>query len=162
VYGANDWLSRAVRQSVIKFLVFGTPTLGDEEIAEVVDTLRSGWIGMGPKVIRFEEQFHDYIGCRYAAAVSSCTAGLHLGLIVHDIGPGDEVITSPLTLSPRRTWSCTRVRDRVFVDIHPHTLNIDPDRVELQSRPRTRAIIPVHFGGLSCDMDAIMGHRSPP
>jgi dTDP-4-amino-4,6-dideoxygalactose transaminase len=139
-----------------KFLVFGTPTLGDEEIAEVVDTLRSGWIGMGPKVIRFEEQFRDYIGCRYAVAVSSCTAGLHLGLIVHDIGPGDEVITSPLTFVATANVVLHQGARPVFVDIDPHTLNMDPDRIEAAITPRTRAIIPVHFGGLSCDMDAIM------
>lgn len=139
-----------------KFLVFGAPTLGDEEIAEVVDTLRSGWIGMGPKVIRFEEQFHDYIGCRYAAAVSSCTAGLHLGLVVHDVGPGDQVITSPLTFVATANVVLHQGARPVFVDIDPHTLNIDPNRVEAAITPRTRAIIPVHFGGLSCDMDAIM------
>ncbi|MBU0495965.1 MAG: DegT/DnrJ/EryC1/StrS aminotransferase family protein [Chloroflexi bacterium] len=139
-----------------KFLVFGTPTLGDEEIAEVVDTLRSGWIGMGPKVARFEEQFRDYIGCSHAVAVSSCTAGLHLCLVVHNIGPGDEVITSPLTFVATANVILHQGARPIFVDIDPHTLNIDPNRIEAAITPRTRAIIPVHFGGLSCDMDAIM------
>ena len=80
-----------------KFLVFGKPAIGSKEIDEVVDSLKSGWIGTGPKVAKFEEAFRKYIGSRYAVAVNSCTAALHLALLVHDIGEGDEVITTPMT-----------------------------------------------------------------
>ncbi|WP_416201854.1 DegT/DnrJ/EryC1/StrS family aminotransferase [Thermoflexus sp.] len=130
--------------------------MGEEEIAEVVDTLRSGWIGMGPKTARFEQLFRDYVGSRHAVAVSSGTAALHLSLIACGIGPGDEVITTPLTFPATANVILHQGATPVFVDIDEQTLNIDPALVEERITPRTRAIIPVHFGGLPCEMDRLM------
>lgn len=138
------------------FLPFGAPCLGEEEIAEVVATLRSGWIGTGPKTQYFEEIFAQYVGSRYAVAVNSCTAGLHLSLLVNDIGPGDEVITTPLTFAATANVVEHCGARPVFVDIDSTTLNIDPALIEAAITPRTKAIIPVHFGGLPCDMNTIM------
>ena len=137
------------------FLVFGRPVLGDEEINEVIDTLRSGWIGTGPKAVRFEQDFARYVGSKHALAVNSCTAALHLGLIANHIGPGDEVITTPLTFAATANVIMHVGAKPIFVDIDPITLNIDPDNIERAITPKTKAIIPVHFGGLSCDMDRI-------
>ena len=142
-----------VRES---YLPFGVPCLGEEEIAEVVDTLRSRWIGTGPKAQRFEAAFREYIGCQHATAVSSCTAALHLSLVVAGVGPGDEVITSPMTFASTANVIIHQGATPVFADIDLQTLNIDPARIEEQITARTRAIIPVHFGGLPCDMDAIL------
>lgn len=138
------------------FLVFGAPVIGEEEIAEVIATLRSGWIGTGPRVQEFERRFAAVVGAKYAVALNSCTAGLHLSLKVLGVGPGDEVITTPLT------WCATanvvvHVGARpVFVDVDRATGNILPDQVEAAITPRTKAIMPVHFAGRACDMDAIM------
>src|SRR5258705_8923560 len=137
------------------FLPFGAPCLGEEEIAEVVATLRSGWIGTGPKVQQFEEEFAAYIGAPYAVAVSSCTAGLFLSLVALGIGSGDEVITTPLTFAATVNVIEHVGARPVLVDIDPHTLNIDPEQVERAVTPRTKAIIPVHFGGLVCPMEAL-------
>lgn len=137
------------------FLVFGAPCLGDEEIAEVVETLRSGWIGTGPRVKRFEEEFASYVGTRFAVALNSCTAGLFLALKALDIGPGDEVITTPLTFAATVNVIEHVGARPVLVDIDPVTLNIDPARIEDAVSPRTRAVMPVHFGGLACDMAAL-------
>jgi len=139
-----------------EFLVFGSPLIGEEEIAEVVDTLRSGWLGTGPKVHRFEEDFRRYIGCKHAIAVNSCTAGLHLALDVLGIGEGDEVITTPLTFAATANVIIHRRARPVFVDVDRETQNIDPNRVEDAITPRTKAIIPVHMAGRPCAMDAIM------
>lgn len=138
------------------FLPFGAPCLGEEEIAEVVATLRSGWIGTGPKTERFEAEFAEYVGAHHAVAVNSCTAGLHLSLLLLGIGPGDEVITTILTFAATANVVEHCSAKPVFVDIDPVTLNMDPARVEAAITPRTKAIIPVHFGGLPCDMDQIM------
>lgn len=138
------------------FLVFGKPCLGDEEINEVIDTLRSGWIGTGPKAVRFEQMFAEYVGSKHALAVNSCTAALHLGLLAHNIGPGDEVITSPLTFAATANVICHVGAKPIFADINPASLNIDPTKIEQAITPRTKAIMPVHFGGLACDMDSIM------
>lgn len=138
------------------FLPFNAPSLGDEEIAEVADTIRSGWIGTGPKTKRFEKMFQDYIGCQHAVAVNSCTAGLHLSLMLSDVGPGDEVITTPLTFAATANVIVHQGARPVFVDIDRATLNIDPSLIEAKITERTRAIIPVHFGGLACDMDEIL------
>ncbi|MEM3434417.1 MAG: DegT/DnrJ/EryC1/StrS aminotransferase family protein [Candidatus Methanomethyliaceae archaeon] len=138
------------------FLVFGSPLIGEEEINEVVDTLRSGWLGTGPKVQRFEEDFRRYIGCRHAIAVNSCTAGLHLALDVLGIGEGDEVITTPITFAATANVIVHRRARPIFVDVDRETQNIDPNRIEDAITPRTRAIIPVHMAGRPCDMDAII------
>lgn len=137
------------------FLPFGVPCLGEEESNEILDTLQSGWIGTGPKVTRFEKMLADYVGAPYAVTVNSCTAGLFLSLLVSGIGPGDEVITTPLTFGATANVIVHCGARPVFVDIDPVTLNIDPANIEGAITPRTRAILPVHFGGLACDMDAI-------
>jgi dTDP-4-amino-4,6-dideoxygalactose transaminase len=137
------------------FLVFGSPLIGEDEIQEVVATLRSGWIGTGPRVARFEELFKEYIGCREAVAVSSCTAALHLAMLVSGVGPGDEVITTPLTFCATANSIVHTGARPVFVDVEPDTGNIDPERVAAAITPRTRAIVPVHYTGRPCRMDAL-------
>jgi dTDP-4-amino-4,6-dideoxygalactose transaminase len=140
------------------FLPFSPPFIGDEEIAEVVDTLRSDWITTGPKVRRFEEEFAAFIGAPAALALNSGTAALHVALAALGIGPGDAVITTPMTFC-----SCVHVIEHVgarpvLVDVEPDTLNIDPEEIAkaLDNSPfRIRAILPVHLYGHPCDMDAI-------
>jgi len=141
-----------VRES---FLVFGAPLIGEEEIAEVTDTLRSGWIGFGPKSLKFEEQFGDYVRAKQAVSVGSCTAGLHLALIAGGVGPGDEVITTPLTFAATANVIEHVGARPIFVDVERDTQNIDPTLIEAAITPRTRAIVPVHMAGRACDMDAI-------
>src|SRR3990172_6726872 len=139
-----------------KFLVFGSPMIEEPEINEVMDSLRSGWLSTGPKVAKFEEEFKKYAGCEYALAVNSCTAGLHLAMIASGIKPGAEVITTPMTFAATANV-ITHVGARpVFVDIDKSTMNIDPNLIEAKINKRTKAIIPVHFAGRPCDMDAIM------
>ncbi|RKY03542.1 UDP-4-amino-4,6-dideoxy-N-acetyl-beta-L-altrosamine transaminase, partial [Candidatus Poribacteria bacterium] len=144
---------RPVRET---FLVFGAPQILEDEIREVVDTLRSGWIGTGPKVRRFERMFAEYIGAKHAVALSSCTAGLELALEVLGIGPGDEVITTPLTFSATANVIVHRGARPVFADIELPSMNIDPNEIERRITPKTKAIIPVHFAGRPCRMDDIM------
>jgi len=139
-----------------QFLVFGAPQIEEAEINEVVDCLRSGWLGTGPKVARFEEQFRQYIGAEYAIAVNSCTAGLHLSMIVAGLGPGDEVITTPMTFCATVNSIIHTGATPVLVDCDRDTFLIDPQRIEDAITPRTRAIVPVHLCGRPCDMDAIM------
>ena len=148
-----------MRQS---FLPFSLPSIGEEEIAEVIDSLRSGWITTGPKTKRFEEAFREYIGAKHAIAVNSCTAGLHIALTALGIGPGDAVISTPMTFC-----SSIHVIEHVgarpiLVDVEPDTLNIDPERIEEElksqipnSKSKIRAVLPVHYGGQPCDLDAI-------
>lgn len=139
------------------FLPFALPDIGEEEINEVLDSLRSGWLTTGPKTKRFESEFAAFIGDGIeAVTVNSATAGLHLALEAIGIGPGDEVITTTYTFTATAEIVRYLGADPVFVDIDPLTFNIDPARIESAITPRTRAIIPVHFAGLSCDMDAIM------
>ncbi|MBN1992345.1 MAG: DegT/DnrJ/EryC1/StrS family aminotransferase [Anaerolineae bacterium] len=137
------------------FLVFGAPCLGEEEIQEVVVTLRSGWIGTGPKTQQFEQAFAEYVGAPYALAVSSCTAALHLSLLAKGVGPGDEVITTPLTFAATANVIVHCGARPVFVDIQPDTLNINPELIPAAVSPRTKAIIPVHFGGLPVELNAV-------
>jgi len=139
-----------------QFLPFGRPCLGEEEAREVLDTLQSRWIGTGPKAIRFEEMFAQYVQCKHALAVNSCTAALHLSLVVSGIGPGDEVITSPLTFAATANVIVHTGAEPVFADIDPITLNIDPQAIERAITPRTKAVMPVHFGGLACAMNEIV------
>jgi len=138
------------------YLIFGSPRIEEDEIAEVVDSLRSGWVSTGPKVAKFEEIFRDYIGCRFARATSSCTAGLHLAMLVAGIKPGDEVITSPLTFAATANAILHTGAKPVFVDVDPQTFNIDPERIEERITSRTRAIVPVHLTGRPCEMDPIV------
>ncbi|WP_067052225.1 UDP-4-amino-4,6-dideoxy-N-acetyl-beta-L-altrosamine transaminase [Methanofollis ethanolicus] len=131
------------------------PEIGEEEIAEVVDTLRSGWLTMGPKTIAFEEQIAAYTGAKYAVAVNSCTAALHLSLLAYGIGRGDEVITSPYTFASTGNVIVHSGARPVFADIQRDTFNIDPEKINEAITPKTKAIIPVHFAGQPCDMKEI-------
>lgn len=138
------------------YLPFALPSIGDEEIKEVIDTLKSGWITTGQKTKKFEEQFKAYIGCEHAIAVSSCTAALHLALVAAGVGNGDEVITTPFTFAATSEVIIYTGATPVFVDIKKDTYNIDPDKIEDTVTSRTKAIIPVHYAGQPCDMDAIL------
>jgi dTDP-4-amino-4,6-dideoxygalactose transaminase len=137
------------------FLVFGSPRIEEEEIEEVVSCLRSGWIGTGPRVAEFERRFAAYKGAEHAVAVNSCTAALHLSILAAGIGPGDEVITTPMTFCASVNAIIHAGATPVLADVDPHSLNIDPDRVRERITPRTKAILPVHFAGRCCDMDPL-------
>ena len=138
------------------FLRFAMPDIGEEEIAEVVDSLRSGWLTTGPKTKRFEEEFAEFLGNGLqAVAVNSATAGLHLALEAAGVAYGDEVITSAYTFTASAEVIRYLGADPVFVDIDPLTFNLDPTKIEQAITPDTKAILPVHFGGLACEMDAI-------
>jgi len=139
-----------------EFLPFHQPSIEDEEIQEVVDTLKSGWITTGPKTKLFEKKFQEYIGCKHAIAVSSCTAGLHLALVAAGVGQGDEVITTPYTFATTGEVIIQIGAKPVFVDIEEDGFNIDVTKIPEAITPETKAIIPVHFAGEPCDMDEIM------
>ncbi|HEV2201968.1 MAG TPA: DegT/DnrJ/EryC1/StrS family aminotransferase [Bryobacteraceae bacterium] len=136
------------------FIPFHLPSIGDEEVREVEATLRSGWLTTGPRTAQFEREFGAYVHARNALAVNSCTAGLHVALAALGVGKGDEVITTPLTF-------CSTVHTIVHVGARPVLAdvgtdgNIDPQRIAQAITPHTRAIVPVHFAGLPCDMKAI-------
>jgi dTDP-4-amino-4,6-dideoxygalactose transaminase len=136
------------------FIPFHVPSIGEEEIQEVVETLHSGWLTTGPRTARFENDFKEYLGCRHALAVNSATAGMHLALAATDIGPEDEVITTPLTF-------CATVNVILHVGATPVLAdvgddgNIDPESIARRITPRTKAIIPVHLAGKPCQMEAI-------
>jgi dTDP-4-amino-4,6-dideoxygalactose transaminase len=139
-----------------RFLVFGAPAIEEPEIAEVVASLRSGWLGTGPKVARFERDFHAFKrGWGNPVAVNSCTAALHLSMLVSGLNPGDEVITTALTFCATVNAILHAGATPVLADIDPVTMNIDPRQVEARITPRTRALLPVHFAGRPCDMDAL-------
>ena len=140
------------------FLPFALPEIGDAEIAEVVDTLKSGWVTTGPKAKRFEAAFTEFLGdaSLESIAVNSATAGLHLALEALGIGPGDEVITTTHTFTATAEVVRYLGADVVLVDIDPATLNIDPKAIEAAITPRTKCILPVHYGGLAADMPAIL------
>jgi dTDP-4-amino-4,6-dideoxygalactose transaminase len=138
------------------FLNFAPPIIGNEEIAEVAESLRSGWLTTGPRVHAFEERFAEFLGVAAAVAVNSGTAAMHIALASLGIGPGDEVITSTMTFV-----STVHVIEHVgavpvLVDVEPDTLNIHPERISAAITPRTRAILPVHLYGHPCEMDPII------
>lgn len=141
------------------FLPFALPDIGEEEIQEVVETLRSGWLTTGPKTRQFEKEFLEFFrfeGHAEAISVNSATAGLHLALEAVGIGPGDEVITSPYTFTATAEVVRYLGGEPVFVDIDENTFNLNPELIEAAITPRTKAIIPVHFAGLACNMDMIL------
>jgi dTDP-4-amino-4,6-dideoxygalactose transaminase len=131
---------------------FAPPDLTSREIDEVVATLESGWLSTGPRVRQFEAAFAEYVGAPHAVAVNSCTAALHLSLIASGIGPGDEVITTPLTFCATANVVVHAGATPVFADIDPVSMNIDPRAVEAAMTSKTRAIIPVHYAGLPADV----------
>ena len=135
-----------------EFLPFSPPSVGEEEIAEVVDTLRSNWITTGPKTKRFEADFAAYLGAPGALASSSCTAALHTALVALQIGPGDEVITTPVTFTASVNVIEHVGARPVLADVEPDTLNISPAAVAAAISPRTRAILPVHYAGHPADL----------
>lgn len=139
-----------------KMLVFGQPLLGEAEIEEVVATLRSGWLGTGPKTQRFEQDFASYKGVTRAVAVNSCTAALHLALVSAGIGEGDEVVTTPLTFCATTNAILHAGATPILADVEADSMNIDPERIESVITPRTKAILLVHFAGRPCRMDAIL------
>jgi dTDP-4-amino-4,6-dideoxygalactose transaminase len=138
-----------------RFLVFGKPRIEEPEIDEVVDSLRKGWLGTGPKVARLERDFAAYKGAPNAVAVHSCTAALHLSLLAAGLEPGDEVITTPLTFCATVNAILHAGATPVLADVDRRTMNLDPERVEKALTPRTRALLPVHFAGRPCEMDAL-------
>jgi dTDP-4-amino-4,6-dideoxygalactose transaminase len=138
-----------------KFLPFHRPSFGPEEEAEVVDTLRSGWVTMGPRTYRLEAAFREMLGVPHAVAVNSCTAAIHLALIGLGIGPGDEVVTTPLSFATTANVLVHVGATPAFADVEPDTLNLDPASVAARIGPRTKAVMPVHLYGHPCDMDAL-------
>ena len=138
------------------FLVFGSPKIEQEEIDEVVECLKSGWIGTGPRVNQFENAFRDYIGSKYAIALNSCTAALHLSMLISDVSIGDEVITTPMTFAATANAILHAGAKPIFVDVEKDSMNIDPSLIEKAISPKTKAILPVHFAGRPCNMDHIM------
>jgi dTDP-4-amino-4,6-dideoxygalactose transaminase len=136
------------------FLPFAMPSIGQEEIDEVVDSLRSGWITTGPKVNRFEADFAAYIGAKHALAVNSCTAGLHIALTALGVAPGDEVIVPTFTFCSSVNVVVHLGAEPVLVDVGAD-FNVRPQAIEAAITPRTKAIMPVHYSGQACDMNAI-------
>jgi dTDP-4-amino-4,6-dideoxygalactose transaminase len=144
---------KPVRES---FLVFGNPLISEDEITEVVAVLRSGWIGTGPQVARFQAEFAQYLGAPHAMALNSCTAALHLALLAAGVGPGDEVITSAMTFCATANAIIHSGATPRFADCERDTMNIAPDQIRKRITSRTRAIVPVHFAGRPCDMRSIL------
>ena len=148
---STNKFEKTIRES---FLPYALPSIGDEEIAEVVDSLRSGWITTGPKTRRFESEFAGYVGASHAIAVNSCTAGLHIALTALGIGPGDEVIVPTLTFCSTANVVVHLGARPVLVDVG-EDFNLTPGAIEAAITPRTKAIMPVHFSGQACDLAAI-------
>ena len=138
-----------------ELLPFHQASIGEEEIKEIVQTLNSGWLTTGQKTRLFEKSFADYIGCKHAIGLNSCTAGLHLSLVVSGISSGDEVITSPITFPATTNVIVHQNAKPVFVDVESETLNMNCSEIESKINNSTKAILPVHFAGHPCDMDTI-------
>ena len=138
-----------------KFLIFGAPRFFQAELKEMLETLRSGWWGTGPKVLKFEADFSKYSRAKYAVAVNSATAAMHLGLNALGVGPGDEVITTPLTFVSTANVIIHTGAKPVFADVDKLTGNIDPKEIVKKITKKTKAIIPVHLHGRPCPMDEI-------
>lgn len=139
-----------------KFLPIATAVFGKEEEKEIIETLRSGWITLGPKTKEFEKMLADFMGVKYAIALSSCSAALHLAMIAIGINKGDEVITTPFTFAATAHAVIHCGGKPVFVDIDPKTFNIDPLKIKKAITKRTKAILPVDYGGQPVDLDAIL------
>ena len=137
------------------FLGFQPPAVGEEEIAAVADAIRSGWLTTGPRAAELEQRFAEYVGAEHAVAVSSGTAAMHLALVAIGIGPGDEVITTPVTWPATANVIVHTGATPVFADVDPDTLNVDPARVAELVNSRTKAIMPVHLYGQPADLDPL-------
>jgi len=148
------------RQTRNDFLVYGKPKIEQDEIDEVVSTLKSGWIGLGPKTHQFEKEFQKYIGAKHAKALSSCTAGLHLSLVLADIHPGDEVITTPMTFAATANVIENQGATPIFADIDIDSWNIDPNEIKKRITNKTKALLPVHYAGRPCKMDELLEIKS--
>jgi dTDP-4-amino-4,6-dideoxygalactose transaminase len=138
------------------FLGFQPPAIGEEEIEAVAETLRSGWLTTGPRAAELERRFAELTGARHALAVSSGTAALHLSLLALGVGPGDEVITSPITWPATANVIVHAGAKPVFADVRESDLNIDPEHAAALVTGRTKAIVPVHLAGQPCDMDPLL------
>jgi dTDP-4-amino-4,6-dideoxygalactose transaminase len=138
------------------FLPFHRPILGEEEIREVTDTLRSGWLTTGPRTQRFEREFAAYLGVGQAIGLNSCTAGIHLALVDAGVGPGDEVVMPAVSFPCTANMVVHQGATPVFADVEKETLNLDAGRLRERVNERTRAVIAVHFAGHPCDMDGVL------
>jgi dTDP-4-amino-4,6-dideoxygalactose transaminase len=138
------------------FLPYSLPFIDDDEINGVIDTLKSNWLSKGPKTAEFESKFAEYVGAKHAIGMNSCTSALHIALLSKGIGPGDEVITTPLTFAATANTIIHTGATPVFVDVDPNSGCIDPSKIEDKITDKTRAIVPVHYAGQACDMDEIM------
>jgi dTDP-4-amino-4,6-dideoxygalactose transaminase len=154
-HARSIYMNEAVRRSKERFLVFGMPAIEEAEIDEVVASMRSGWLGSGPKVAAFENDFKRYKGAEHAVALHSCTAALHLSMIAAGIGAGDEVITTPMTFCASVNAILHAGGKPVLADVDPVSMNIDPEEVRKRITPRTKAIVPVHIAGRPCEMDSL-------
>ena len=137
------------------YLVFGQPIIEQEEIDEIIHSLKSGWIGTGPKVAQFEADFKEYIGSKYAIAVSSCTAGLHLSVLAMGVNPGDEVIVPTMTFAATANAVVHTGANPIFVDVDKYEMTIDVEDIRKKITSKTKAIIPVHFAGRACNIKEI-------
>jgi len=137
------------------FLSFQPPAIGEEEIEAVAETLRSGWLTSGPRTEELERRFGEYVGARHAIALASGTAAMHLSLVAADVGPGDEVVTTPITWPATANVIVHCGARPVFADVRNSDLNVDPDAVAAAVTPRTKAILPVHLAGQPCDLDPL-------
>src|SRR5262249_3113449 len=146
-------IDRPIRQN---YLIFGSPLILEEDIEEVIATLRSGWIGTGPRVAAFEAGFRDYIGVKHAVAVHSCTAALHLSMVGIALQPGDEVIVPSMPFAASANAVIHAGGMPVLADVDRATMCLDLADVERRVTPRTRALMPVHFAGRACAMDRLL------
>ena len=138
------------------YIVFGRPCIEEDEVEAVVEVLRSGWIGTGPRVAEFERQFAEYLGCPHTVALGSGSAALHLALVALGLPPGSDVITTPLSFVATAHAIIHAGAQPVFADVDPVSMNLSPDEILRQITPRTRAILPVHLAGRPCEMDPIL------
>ena len=147
-------MATAVSRPDEHFVEFARPDLTEAEEQEVLSALRSGWLSTGPRVREFEQAFAEFVGARHAVAVNSCSAALHLALLAAGVGPGHEVVTTPLTFCATANAILHTGATPVFADIDRETMNLDPEAVDAAITPHTRAILPVHFGGRPVDVAA--------
>lgn len=138
-----------------KFIPYNQPDITDAEISAVEETVKSRWIAKGPRTLKFEEEFAKHVGAKHAVAMNSCTAALHVALLSKGIGPGDEVITTPMTFASTANTIIHVGAKPVFADIDYRTGCIDPDEIEKKITPKTKAVVPVHYSGQVCDLDRI-------